>query len=156
MPNFGSTTGLTLNSSATATSSVSGDGTVLRLAAATTNDVGSAFVNTPLNVGTGFSTTFSFRLTSPGGSTDATNASGADGLVFAIQRTGTTALGASGEGMGYLNIGSSVGVEFDTFKNTNRGDPNSNHVGIDTGGSVNSVTTANVATAFDNGAKWTV
>jgi hypothetical protein len=131
---------------------------VLRLAAATSNDVGSVFTNTALNVATGFSTSFNFRLTSRGGSSDGT-AIGADGIVFAVQRVGPAALGATGEGLGYLNIGSSVGIEFDTYQNSNRNDPSSNHVGVNLGGSVTSAVTANVSPDFDsvanNGAKWT-
>lgn len=158
-PNFSSTAGLTLNSSSTTTNSVPADGTVLRLAAATANDTGSVFSNTSLNVASGFSTSFSFRLTSPGGSADPTGALGADGLVFVVQRVGPTALGASGEGMGYLNIGSSIGVEFDTYKNQGapRNDPDSNHVGVNTNGTMTSaLTPVSVTPAFDNGAKWTV
>ncbi len=134
------------------------DGTVLRLATAHSNDAGSAFTTAPLNVSAGFSTSFNFRITNPGGDSDSgTNGhAGADGLVFVVQRSGPTALGSSGEGLGYLGIAPSVGVEFDTWQNTNRGDPNSSHVGVDTGGSVTSLATANVVNPWlDNGAKWT-
>lgn len=153
--NFSSTGGLTLTSSSTATTT--SDGTVLRLVTATTNDIGGAFSTTQRNVTGGFSTAFDFRLTNPGGSSDGT-ATGADGFVFVIQHIGVNALGASGEGIGFLNIGAaSVGVEFDTFNNSGspRFDPSSNHLGVDIGGSVTSVATANVSPDFDNGAKWT-
>ncbi len=158
-PNFSSTAGLTLNSSSTTTNSVSSDGTILRLVGTTTaSQAGSAFTNSTVKVTTGFSTSFNFRLTSRGGSSDGI-AAGADGLVFVLQRQGPTALGGTGELLGYGGIGSSVGVEFDTFKNSNRGDPSSNHLGVNTGGSVESLVTANVAPDFDssaaNGPKWT-
>lgn len=150
--NFNSTGGLTLTSSSTAATTT--DGNVLRLVGATSNDVGAAFSTTQLNLANGFSTAFDFRLSNRGGSSDGT-AVGADGFVFTIQRAGASAIGAAGEGMGFLNIGAaSVGVEFDTFQNSNRGDPSSNHVGINTGGSVNSLATAPVGAEFDNGTKW--
>jgi hypothetical protein len=158
-PNFSSTPGLTLSSSATTTNSVPADGTVLRLVTtAPANDTGSVFTSTTLSVATGFSTSFDFRLTSRGGITDGTSV-GADGIVFAIQRVGPTALGNTGEGLGYESIGSSIGVEFDTYRNVPKGDPNSNHVGVNAGGSVVSVVTANVTPDFDSasssGPKWT-
>jgi hypothetical protein len=154
-PNFGTTSGLTLNSAATANSTVTGEGRVLRLASSSSNDRGSAFTTSRINVANGFSTTFSFRISSPGGTTDNTGDRGADGLAFVLQRTGATALGASGEGLGYQGIAKSAAFEFDTFRNPNRGDPSSNHVGFNTGGSITSVATAHVPTDFDNGAKWT-
>jgi len=156
LPNFSSTAGLTLNSAAAA--STTSDGTVLRLAANTTNDRGSVFTSTQRNVGAGFSSTFSFRVSSPGGTADsAAGASpGADGLMFVVQRVGATALGSSGEGLGFMGIGSaSAGVEFDTWQNGGRGDPNASHIGINTAGSVTSLKTANVTPNLDNGAKWT-
>ena len=154
--NFSTTTGLTLTSSSTKTTTA--DGSVLRLVSTASNDTGAAFSNAQFNVTNGFSTSFDFRLSNRTGSSDGT-AVGADGFVFVIQNVGVSALGASGEGMGFLNIGTaSFGVEFDTFQNANRGDPSSNHLGIDTGGSVNSLVTANVTPDFDSdgtGTKWT-
>ena len=154
-PNFTSSSGLTLTlPSATTTTS---DGNVLRLVPATGNNAGAAFATTQRTVTSGFSTAFDFRLTNPGGSSDGT-AVGADGFVFTIQHVGVSAIGASGEGMGFLNIGAaSIGVEFDTFQNANRGDLDSNHIGIDLAGSVNSVVQTGagaITPAFDNGAKW--
>ena len=153
--NFATTGGLTLTSSSTATTTA--DGTVLRLVSATGNDVGAAFGTTQLNLASGFSTAFDFRISNRGGSNDGT-AAGADGFAFVVQRVGASAVGSSGEGLGYLNIGAaSVGVEFDTWQNTNRGDPSSNHIGINTAGSVTSLQTANVSPDFDSastGTKW--
>lgn len=155
-PNFTSTSGLTLTSSSTTTTTA--DGRVLHLVSATGSDVGAAFATTQRSVTNGFSTAFDFRLTNPGGSSDGV-AVGADGFVFTLQRIGASAIGQSGEGMGFLGIGNaSLGVEFDTFLNSNRGDLDSNHIGIDTAGSVNSVakTAAGAITPdFDNGTKWT-
>jgi hypothetical protein len=150
-PNFVSTTGLTINSAAT---QVTSDGTVMHIADNTRNDRGSFFSTTTRNVAS-FSTSFQFRLSNRGGTSDGT-ASGGDGFVFVIQRAGNTALSTSnGESLGYLGIGSSIGIEFDTFQNASRSDPSSNHIGIDTAGSVNSLATVNVATDFDNSNLWT-
>ena len=159
--NFNSTAGLTLNSSSTAAGTTgTTDGTVLRLVTASTNDIGSAFSNSPRTVTSGFSTAFDFRLSSRGGSNDLT-AQVADGFVFVLQRQGVSAQGSSGEYLGYGGtnpIVTSLGIEFDTFKNISQGDPSSNHIGINLNGSVTSVATANITPDFDStgtGTKWT-
>lgn len=123
-----------------------------------TNDRGSVFTSSQFNVaGTaGFSAVFEFRIRNPGGSEDSSGQQGADGMAFVIQRAAGNSLGSSGEGLGYLGINNSVAVEFDTWLNTNRSDPNSNHYGLNLNGSANSVQTALESTRFDNGQKWTV
>ncbi len=74
---------------------------------------------------------FQFRITNPGG------ISPADGLAFVIQTQGNN-VGGLGGGLGYVGIPNSLGVEFDTFPNgPGVGDPNGNHVAIDTGGVLN-------------------
>jgi len=74
--------------------------------------------------------------------------SGADGITFAVIDTtnGLNALGYAGGGFGYLGIGSSFAIEFDTFYNSGYyppgvtiTDPNANHVGIDVDGDVTSL-----------------
>jgi len=42
---------------------------------------------------------------------------GADGVVFVLQTVGNTAIGASGDGMGYSGFSPSLGIEFDTYDN---------------------------------------
>lgn len=159
--NFSSTSGLTLTSSSTAVGNGT-DGTVLRLVTATTNDRGGAFSTTERSVTGGFSTSFQFRLSGRGGSSDNTS-SGADGFVFVLQNSSASALGATGEYLGYgggTAIGSSLGIEFDTFNNSGSPefDPSSNHIGIDLNGSVHSAATTNISPDFDSvgtGTKWT-
>ena len=149
--NFNSTTGLTLNDAVVSNGA-------LTLASSAQDKRGSIFTTAQFNA-TGFSTIFEFKIASPGGTSDGI-AAGADGLAFVIQNVSATALGGSGEGLGYgprggtPGIANSVAVEFDTFKNS--WDPSSNHVGIDTGGNLTSLATANVTAAFDNESKWTV
>jgi hypothetical protein len=155
--NFNTTSELTLTGSATATTTA--DGTVLRLVSTTSDGRGGAFTTTQLNLANGFSTAFDFRLSNRGGITDSSGVVGADGLVFTIQRVGATALGSSGQDLGFGGIGNnSFGVEFDTYQNGF--DPTlangvSNHIGINTQRSVTSLATAAVNPDFDNGTNWT-
>jgi hypothetical protein len=153
---FSDTTGLTINGSAGTT--VTPDGTVLRLTTASGGQAGSAFSST-LTDATNFSTYFQFRITNPGGAVfDNNDEAGADGLVFVVQSVDST-LGGSGLGIGYNGIGTSVGIEFDTWGNNANNDPSQSHVGIDLNGSVNHGTgapyTANqTAPEFDDGDLW--
>jgi hypothetical protein len=89
--------------------------------------IGSAFRTTPVpfTATTSFHTHFRFLFSS----------FGADGLTFAIQSMGATAIGDEGEAMGYgagvtnPAITPSVVVEFDTYFDTSF-DPDGNHVAI--------------------------
>jgi len=146
-PNFTNTAGLVTSGSATAT--VTGDGTVLRLVPAQVNQSGSAFSQATINAST-FSTFFEFRLTNPGGITDGVE-TGADGFVFVVQPV-SSSIGGLGGGLGYAGIAPSVGIEFDTFQNG--WDPSTNHAGVDLNGDVVSVATVNVPTKFDDGNLW--
>jgi hypothetical protein len=148
---FSSTAGLTLNGSATTT--VTSDGTVLRLTPAVGSQAGSAFSSVTINAAT-FSSFFEFRITDPGGTLfDGNTETGADGLVFVAQSV-SSSIGGIGQGIGYEGINHSVGVEFDTWHNSVYNDPNSNHLGVDANGNMVSLTTVNVATRFDDGNIW--
>jgi|MudIll2142460700_1097286.scaffolds.fasta_scaffold39381_3 hypothetical protein len=145
-PDFSDTTGLTINGNAAQV------GNVLRVTRDTFNQAGSAFsTNTvALTSGAAFSTYFRFRFTNPGGACDfPPDSCGADGIVFAVQ-TVSNSVGGVGGGIGYAGIANSVGVEFDNWFNSGF-DINSNHVGIDLSGSVNSVASINIAEADLNG-----
>ncbi|MBA4136564.1 MAG: hypothetical protein C0518_04530 [Opitutus sp.] len=128
------------------------------LASSNRDKRGAFFTTTQFNV-TGFSAVFDFRISSPGGSAfdGGELQSGADGLAFVIQNSssGSNAIGGFGVGLGYSGIGSSVAVEFDTFKNSATSDPDTNHIGINSNGSTTSLATASVGTALDGGVKWT-
>lgn len=151
-PDFSSTSGLTFSGSATTTTTPA-DGPVLRLVPALQSQAGSAFSSATINA-SNFSTVFQFRLTNPGGCCDGYGQFGADGLVFVVQNV-SSSIGGGGGGLGYAGISPSVGVEFDTWFNGDVGDVNSNHVGIDTNGSVTSLTQLPVTPNFDNGDVWT-
>ena len=153
---FSDTSLLTLNGATTTTTT--SDGVVLRLTPALASQSGSTF-STATTDATDFSTQFQFRITNPGGTVfDCNTEPGADGIVFVVQSI-SSAIGGLGQGIGYSGIGSSVGVEFDTWCNAANNDPSSNHVGIDLQGIVNhglgAPFTANVTPNFDDGGLWT-
>lgn len=153
---FSDVSSLVLNGSTTTTTT--GDGVVLRVTPAAANRSGSAFSSVTTDAAD-FSTRFQFRITDPGGRIfDCNTEVGADGLVFVVQSI-SSSIGGLGQGIGYSGIGSSVGVEFDTWCNAGNNDPDSNHVGIDLQGIVNhgagAPFTAGVSPNFDDGNLWT-
>ncbi|NND98454.1 MAG: DUF4347 domain-containing protein [Pirellulaceae bacterium] len=87
----------------------------LQITSDSTFQTGSAFYDTPIlaNADTSFQTAFSFEMT--GGS----GAGGADGILFVLQNSaaGASALGRGGSGVGYDDIGNSIAVELDTWRN---------------------------------------
>ena len=149
---FSSTAGLTINGNA------ANVGTVLRLAPALQSQRGSAFASSAVGV-SNFSTVFTFQISNPvggGNISDSTPQRGADGFTFTVQSSGAGALGVGGGFLGYGGISPSVAVEFDTWNNGGSfGDPDSNHLGIDSNGSLVSLVTAVVASQFNNNAIWT-
>jgi len=109
----------------------------LRVVPATTSQSGAAYSTTPITLGSGnsFSTQFQFRITDPGGFGPA------DGITFVLAAS-SNGLGGAGGGIGYQGVGNSVAIEFDTWQNSEFGDPNNNHVGVDANGNLTSLTTA--------------
>jgi hypothetical protein len=112
---------------------------VLRLTPAAAHKKGSAWFNTPQPVAGGFTTVFQFQLTQ--GSEPP-----ADGIAFVIQNSSLSALGRDGGSIGYADGGgscdgvpcdtgggipNSLAVEFDAFDNDGAtGDPNANHIAV--------------------------
>lgn len=149
---FSTTAGLTLSGNAAGNVNNGIDANpVLRLVPAAFGQSGSAFSSTTINSAT-FSTFFQFRITNPGGACDGIEC-GADGFTFTIQSI-SSSIGGGGGGLGYDGIGSSVAVEFDTWRNGNDPQGDSNHVGIDSNGSTTSLITTAVLPRFDNGNLW--
>ncbi len=138
--NFSSTVGLTLvGNAAKATTS---DGAVLRVTPSAASQQGAMYGTTPVTLGSNatFSTSFQFRFTSPGGIDPA------DGITFVLAAS-PSGLGSSGSGMGYSGVSNSVAIEFDTYNNYGAvsGEPNnSNHIAIDTNGSLQNLGAASV------------
>lgn len=85
-------------------------GAALRLTDGVVGRASSAFSASTVSV-TRFSTTFSFQVTN----------AGAEGLTFAIQRVGPTAVGSGGGGLGYGGIANSVAIKFDFNSNAGEG-----------------------------------
>ena len=112
---------------------------MLRLTPNSNFTSGSAWYNTQQAVSGAFSTTFTFQLSGTSGFV-------ADGFAFVIQNSSVTALdpdnGADGCSLGFGDapdgtctsktggITNSLAVEFDTYQNSDIGDPNGNHVAI--------------------------
>lgn len=149
-PDFHDVSQLTLNGTAYQNPS----GNKLTLTEATHSQSGSAWSTQLVHLGSqaSFSSVFSFEILDHGG-LPGWGIDGADGLTFTLQNN-SNSVGASGGAIGYGGIPKSVTVEFDTFQNWEVGDPSSNHVGINTNGSLFSLVTANEGTLFDNGNMW--
>ncbi|MBT9332595.1 chitobiase/beta-hexosaminidase C-terminal domain-containing protein [Paracidobacterium acidisoli] len=73
-------------------------------------EASSAWYYQPVNVQS-FSTSFTFQLSNPA----------ADGMTFAIQNAGLTALGGNGGYLGYGGIANSLAVKFDLYSNNGEG-----------------------------------
>ncbi|MBE1444883.1 S-layer homology domain-containing protein [Paenibacillus sp. OAS669] len=78
-----------------------------------------------------FSTFFKFRLNANKASSNP-----GDGITFALQAQSNNA-GATGEGIGYGGIKPSFAVKYDTYNNSNLGDPSANYIGLAVNGDVN-------------------
>lgn len=155
---FSSTAGLQLNGD-TAVQNPGGagafDGTrnVLRLTSGLGKS-GSAFSTSAISLAdqASFSTAFSFNINTAVGLGDGDGV-GADGIVFTVQTVSNTA-GGSGGGIGYLGLGDSVGIEFDTWQNGEFGDADGNHIGINLDGSITSEVQGAVSPRMNNSADW--
>lgn len=101
---------------------------------------GSFFMNRKIKIDNdaSFSTSFTMRFSRPMGNIDeGDRVQGADGVVFVVQNY-SDRVGGTGGGIGYNGIPRSVGVEFDTWRNTSINDINGNHLGINLGGNIRS------------------
>ncbi len=130
-PDFSSTAGLTLNGT---TAPASNGSTVLRLTTSAADQLGTVFYSTPVTLTAGFTTTFQFQISQPGGIAPA------DGIAFVVQNSSTMdhASGVLGGSIGYGDddansdpadaISNSVAVELDTYQNS--WDVNANHIAV--------------------------
>jgi len=113
---------------------------------------GAVWLPQPMPVSSGFVLSFEFRMSEGAGWPDPDGLQlGADGLAFVIQNSaaGSGALGRGAGGLGYMYIANSLAVELDTYRNAYwYGDPDGNHVSVQTRG-----TDFNVPhhVAFDHG-----
>jgi hypothetical protein len=101
---------------------------------------GAVWTPTPVRVGSGFTMSFDFRMSDGTGFTGPTgsdaNPPGGDGFAFVIQNDplGNRAIGVGAGGLGYMYIRDSLAVEFDTYWNAAYGDPNGNHISVQSRG----------------------
>lgn len=84
-----------------------------------------------------FSTYFTFKMTKRKNPGDG----GGDGLAFVLQTDLKSKHGAGGN-IGYSGAHSSLDLEFDTFPNTDFGDPKHHHIGVNLNGKPQSVASA--------------
>jgi hypothetical protein len=129
-------------------------GGILRLTTANANQHGSAWFNVQQPLATGFTTAFQFTISSTNSCRHCTFP--ADGMAIVIQNdpAGTGALGytGNGENISYGNddistasgpgraIKNSLAIELDTHQNTDYGDPNGNHIAVQSCGPNNAST----------------
>lgn len=88
--------------------------------------VGAVWYRRRVNVARGFETTFIYGVERPNPIV------GSDGLAFVVQNDHADALGSWGGDLGYNGIRKSAAVEFDMVRNEDQGDPNDNHVSLQT------------------------
>jgi Protein of unknown function (DUF1573) len=129
-------------------------GGVLRLTTANMNQHGAAWFYVPQPISTGFTTAFQFQISSTNSCFFCTFP--ADGMALVIQNdpAGTGALGYTGNGqnLAYGNedistasgpgkaIKNSLAIELDTHQNSDYGDPDGNHIAVQSCGPNNSST----------------
>jgi len=127
---------------------------VLRLTTANRNQHGSAWFYLQQPLSTGFTTAFQFQISSTNSCLFCSFP--ADGMALVIQNdpAGAGALGYTGDGqnMAYGNndvstasgpgnaITNSLAIELDTHQNTNYGDPDGNHIAVQSCGPNNAST----------------
>lgn len=110
-------------------------GIEMRIVPAVPDQVGAVWFGSRQNVGKGFHTIFTFRLSdSGGGQNEADQAVGGNGLAFVIQNDKVAALGTGGSGLGYAGVTNSLAIEFDTWQDTTNGDPDGMHVSVQSRG----------------------
>ena len=109
-----------------------------QLTQTSTNQNGTVWYGNQINLTEPFDLQFTMNF----GTLDA---NGADGICFVLQTVGTAAIGQSGGGMGYLNFGTSLGIEFDTWQNAEYGDPTYDHIAIEKNGDINHNGIGNIA-----------
>jgi hypothetical protein len=88
--------------------------------------VGGVWYRRRVNVARGFESTFIYGVERPNPDC------GSDGLAFVVQNDRKNALGSWGGNLGYDGIRRSAAVELDMIRNLDLGDPNDNHVSLQT------------------------
>lgn len=97
--------------------------------------VGSIWYEQKLNLNESFDLTIDVNL-------GCKDADGADGIVFGLQPV-STSIGVAGQGLGFQGVTPSIGIELDTWQNTDFGDPVYDHIAIIKNGDLNHLHTQN-------------
>ena len=174
--NFCDVSAIQINGLSTATNTA--DGCVLELVKSASQQYGSAFLKSPqtLTSNSSFSTFFSFRFSNAGGAPPDVDVLGADGCVFVVQSRSNNCVALAGGDMGYgsspypqdsVFTNCSVGVEFDTYGNSNAfgegfydpinpatGGIDGNHIGVDTNGWMESIAWQHINDPMNNSNIW--
>jgi len=108
------------------------NGNELRLTSAFENELAQVWYENKVPVSGSWKTDFAFRIADEGGVVDWYGFFGADGIAFVIQNADANAQGEGGSGMGYGTIPNSLAVELDVWGHPFFGDPDSNHVSVQT------------------------
>ncbi len=87
------------------------------------NQTGGVWYDNPID----FDSDFTILYQNNFGSQDA---NGADGMALVFKRNSNPEIGNSGGGLGYAGISPSLVIEFDTYQNTDLGDPTWDHIAI--------------------------
>ncbi|WP_128543338.1 lectin-like domain-containing protein [Larkinella soli] len=93
-----------------------------QLTAAQNGQNGAVWYDEPLRLTESFELEFTMNFGS--------NPRGADGIVMVMQTKGNRILGVPGQGMGFLGLQPALGIEFDTHRNGNLGDPEADHIAV--------------------------
>ena len=108
------------------------NGNELRLTSAFESELAQVWYENKVPVSGAWTTDFAFRIADEGGVVDWYGFFGADGVAFVIQNADANAQGEGGSGMGYGTIPNSLAVELDVWGHPFFGDPDSNHVSVQT------------------------
>jgi gliding motility-associated-like protein len=130
------------------------DDNCYQLTAAVGGQVGAVWYDELIDLGQPFDVQFKMNFGTNDGNGSSKNP-GADGMVFVMQTIGPSAIGSSGDGIGYQGFLPSLGVEFDTYWNEANDDLIDDHIGIISDGSVSHTASTAIAgpvTANSSGA----
>lgn len=110
------------------------DGESIRLTSTGKYESGGAYLPERVTVRNGFDLRFSFRLSMGNDNGMVDNGDpGADGVAVVFLPENPTAVGRSGDGIGYHEISHGMAVEYDSYLNPAFSDPDGSHVAVQVG-----------------------
>jgi hypothetical protein len=110
------------------------DGASVRLTSTAKYESGGAYLPERVTVRNGFDLRFSFRLAMGNDNGMSDNGDpGADGVAVVFLPENPTAIGRSGDGIGYHEIAHGMAIEYDSYLNPAYSDPDGSHVAVQVG-----------------------